>query len=138
MVSNIVSSVGTIVTSATVSNPVPIPSPAKGLNALLGLPTPSVEPQIPGTHPSVSNLDRNVTESDKTAKEPGAEEAELAEKDTGVDKDEEGNVVETMEVEATDAGNGTEEIEIAEVVDEESGQNEVMIITEAKADNQVN
>ena len=129
MVSNIVSSVDTSITTTTISNPVPIlPSPAKGLNALLGLPTPSLEPLVPGMHPSMSQIGR--TESEEMFRQPGEEMVGMAEAG-------EGETIETVEMEMTEMENGTEEIEIAEVVNEESGQNEMLIITESKGDNQV-
>ena len=134
MVSNIVSSVDTSITTTTISNPVPIlPSPAKGLNALLGLPTPSLEPLVPGMHPSMSQIGR--TESEEMFRQPGEE---MVGPGVGQAEAGEGETIETVEMEMTEMENGTEEIEIAEVVNEESGQNEMLIITESKGDNQVN
>ena len=126
VVSNIVSSV-----TPSVSVTPTIPSQAKGLNALLGLPTPSADIFPPGTHASVPQLGRNIIEL-------GNKDTQLGDKATGGDKSETDNQEEAVvSQEGGLADNGTENFEIAEVVDEEGGENQVMIITETKTDGQV-
>ena len=120
------------------SSTVTLPSPAKGLNALLGLPTPSAESLPAGAHASVPQIGRSIAELGDRSKQLG-ESSESGEKEAGADnidssaQEDAANQV----MEGGEAVTGTEEIEIAEVVDEESGQNEMMIITETRADNQV-
>ena len=75
------------------------------------------------------------TESEDMFRQPGEE---MVGPGVGLAEAGEGETIETVEMEMTEMENGTEEIEIAEVVNEENGQNEMLIITESKGDNQVN
>ena len=100
-----------------------VPSTAKGLNALLGLPTPSEDIFPPGTHASVPQLGKSSSDLELGKKE--SEESSGGEK-SGADNQD----AELVE-------NGTEEIEIAEMVGEEGGENQMVIITETKTDGQV-